>query len=351
MDLNLGSAVCRRLLSANAPLELLASCLPTIDSGVRVRVRALLDGALDGNVASARGLTAFYEQAAASLADCFARTGADAVDLDLSAHLLGLPQLDTVYDHPAAGLFQWALVGIRQGRQRPVSYPVRRGVDPVVVARYGQAMSTALLDRVSSVRRIKLAFDVSNEDIGRWTGVSSQSVSAWERGASEPKPNNAVTLTRLRRLAETFSEVVRSDRIAQTFAGRPIPLLAGHTYSSALDAGVEVDVLIDVVRRTVGRKPETEMGARWLAGPHAAAALAEYEAASGTNPVTRKGEALAEVRAIDSLRATGNRASGKKSSAAKKATNEPRVRKKAAVKTVAASKASPARAAVKRVRT
>jgi len=287
----------RRLLTSRNPLPDLAKLLlhgsPDLmqrsvpraevgDLASSASVQSLLAGAFDGNVAAARGLATRYQQAATELAHALGEpepAGAHG-RLTLRSHLFSLPLLATVHDSPALSLYQWALVGLRQARQTPVPYPVADNVDAPALVRFERAMSAALTDEVGEVSRIKIVLDVSNDDIGRWTGVSPQAVSAWERGQSIPKSATHNRLRRLVRLAAAFSEALKPDRIPAIFHGREVPMLGGLTYYEALDKDFDVDVLIDIVRHGSGRRPETEAGSRYLDGAEAESlrVLADYVA-------------------------------------------------------------------------
>ena len=316
-ELDLDKATCRRLLSSRTPLVVLAGHLPAVSTERSEAVGQLVEGALKGNVTAARGLAACFRQASAELLTCLADVGAEGVEVnELTPRLFTLPQLATLRDEPWQGLFQWALVAIRESLDRPVAFP-SQPVDVETLAQYGQAVSTALRDALGPVTRIKQTFKVSSEDIGRWTGVSSQAVSAWERGVSDPKPAAEARLLRLDRLSVVFAETLEPELIPSTFREAEVPLLGGSTYYNALDADHPVDVLIDVVRRGSGRGPETEAGARYLDGPGAAEALQSFEvsrgwAAQGGDERTTTGQAVGAAASNGRVRAAAVAAARKR---------------------------------------
>lgn len=123
------------------------------------------------------------------------------------------------------------------------------------------------------VSRVVATLCVSLDDVARWIGGSGQEVGCGAGPSPLPEPV-IDRLTSLARLAETFAEVLEADAIVVVFAQRSVPLLGGLTHRAALDAQWSIDVLIDIARRSAGRQPETEAGARYFAGPAAAASLA-----------------------------------------------------------------------------
>ncbi len=282
MTLELAPNVCKRLLSDYQPLELLNQQLPRerMTAQNESEVAEAFASALQGNVAGARRLGRAWRQVSSDLAKCLEQSaGLKVNSAALTARLSALPLLDTVHRVPLTGLYEWALVAIRELAASPVSYPSYEAVDSLSLVRFMQAVSAASVDELGPVTRVKLTFSVSSEDVGRWIGVTAQAVSLYERGRGRPSPGVADRLGRLVRLAETFSEILKPESVVPVFAHRQVPLLAGRTYRQALDDEFIIDVLIDVARRGAGRQPETEAGARYLSSSRVAAALAAFEAA------------------------------------------------------------------------
>ena len=263
----------------------LADAEPT--DGSPARAAGLVADTFAGDVTAARALRSAYAATTRELARALGLEPPDAsAQVALDSHLLRLPVLATVDTDPAAALWQWALVGLREVLGAPVPYPRRVDVDPAAAARFERTVVAAVSTTVGIKQRIRLALGVSSEDVGRWTGaVTPLTV----RGAgSDPADEGGSTgsglpadgrLLGLARLADTFSAVLRADRVVPAFRSSPVPLLGGLTYGQALDAGWDVDVLTDVVRHGGGRRPVTAAGVAYLDGPHAPAlaVLARYE--------------------------------------------------------------------------
>jgi len=273
MDLPL--QVSKELLSEDAPLALLADYVPfeSLPTAL-LEVGPAFKAALDGNVAAARELKQAWRIVTEKLS-----AGLNYAELDsvmMTAKLAELPLLDTVYRDPIAGLYAWALVAIRENLQDPIAYP-RHSVDLSTLLQFQQAVSAASVDELGAVARVK-SLGVSNEDIGRWIEVSPQAVSMYDRGQISPRPGPADRLSRLGRLGQTFSELFKPASVRPMFNERMVPLLGGRTYRQALDDGFSPDVLIDVARRAVGGQPESEEGARYLAGLRATQQLGRFEA-------------------------------------------------------------------------
>lgn len=273
------------LLTGPDPVPLLAEPPPA--AALDVVLGPLVAGTFTGEVEAARELRRAYVAAVRALAEELGvLDAADDGRTALVEHLRGVPLLATLYTAPALALRQWALVGLREVLRSPVPYPRHPSIDPVAQARFERAMVVAVPDEVGLAGRIGQVLDVRGDEVDRWTRAPGGEDVPGASGAPDPQgapltaersaavPPGASarrSVAHLGRLADTFATVVRAELVAATFRNSPVPLLGGLTYEQALDAGWDVDVLIDVVRHGGGRRPVTEAGLRYLEGPAAAA--------------------------------------------------------------------------------
>ena len=285
--MNVPPGLRQQLLTSHDPLPLLGVGVPGPDGPADADLDRLVARTFTGEVRAARELKRAYWTAALDVAtELGVLTVAESERPALESHLHRVPLLATLYAAPAAALEQWALVGLREVLQTPVPYPRRASVDPLALGRFERAMAAAVTDEEGIASRIRLVLEVGSDDVARWTGAvgapppETATSAAAAAGSAVPSVMTARrSIEHLGVLADTFATVLRAERVSATFRNSPVPLLGGLTYAEALDAGWEVDVLTDVVRHGGGRRPTTEAGVRYLAGPDAPAvrALAAYE--------------------------------------------------------------------------